>query len=348
MEDSAIEQTEIVELFECKPAREWLKMSKKISKYPLFGEFWTEGEIAVVFGRTGAGKSIFAVQMGEHLGRGYPIEPFLNLSLTHKVLYLDLERTASQFVRRYSPEMDPETFKAEGKPYEFSKNLIRVEPKHDVRMKVEHIAQMLETTKAKTLVIDNLAYFMKYTIPREAAAVMRDIRRLRDAYGLSVLVVMHAMRSSVRRPLTMADLPCSAAISAAADTVFAIGRCASQSNGRYIKHLRAGARDTAFDGDRVPYFELFNSDGMFPEFEFLSYASEEAALAADNGIWERKRLQEIAAFQAKGKTIREIAWELSMSRSAVHRRIRIIRDIQRQRNEAASAAYDDDDYDDEE
>lgn len=314
----------IGEYFEWKPANHWLRMSGKIEKCPLFGEFWTQGEIAVVFGQIGTGKSILAVQLADFLSRAYTIEPFQNFVAEHKVLYLDLDRNAKQFVRRYTPEIDPETYEpTDEEPYGFGENLIRVEAGYSHRMQAEHIAELLEVTKAKTLVIDNLAYFMKYNIPREAAAIMRDIRRLRDAYNLSVLVTMNAKRSNVRRPISVFDMPCSEAISSAADTVFAIGRSGSRSNGRYIKHLKTGVRDTAFESDQVPYFEVINCRGTFPEFQFAAYVSEKAALANDRGVWEYQKLLEIEAYRAEGKTIRQIAGHLGMSSSAVHRRLQI-------------------------
>ena len=37
---------------------------------PLFGEFWREGELALLFGAAGTGKSLLAVQLAESLARG--------------------------------------------------------------------------------------------------------------------------------------------------------------------------------------------------------------------------------------------------------------------------------------
>jgi len=41
----------------------------------LFGEFWLEGELAILFADTGKGKSLLAVQIAESIARGRPIGP---------------------------------------------------------------------------------------------------------------------------------------------------------------------------------------------------------------------------------------------------------------------------------
>lgn len=327
MNETNNENTNISELFEIKAARELLRGAKKIPRGTLLGELWGTGEIAVVFGGTAAGKSIFAVQLAEALAGGRSVEPFSNVGGQQKVIYLDLERPAAQFIKRYSPEPDPETHRITGEPYKFSLNLTRVGPKNEARMEPEALGSLIAATGARVLVIDNLQYFMKYGVPREAAAVMRELRRLRNRLGISILVTMNATRSAGKRGITAADLPCSAVITAAADSVFAIGRCVSRSHGRYIKHVKAGSQDTALGADHVAYFVIEHRDGNFPAFKFINYTTEEAALAADGGRWESRRLNDVNTLREQGMTIRAIAERLGMSRSAVHRRTKIAKDF---------------------
>lgn len=323
MEKTENAVTDVNDLFEVRTARDWFRDEKSVSRATLFGELWGDGEIAVVFGRTGSGKSLLAVQIAEAIARGQHVEPFENTTGRQTVVLLDLQRTAEQFIKRYSPEFDPETFKRTGRPYKFSLNLIRVEPKHEVPMEPESIAKLIETTGARVLVIDHLQYFMKYGAPREAAAIMRELRRLRRRYGVSILATMNTTRAVQKRGITAADLPCSAAITAAADSVFAVGRCTSRSNGRYIKHIKTGSQDTALDAEHVPYCSLDRRDGTFPELKFVGYTRETDVLLPDDGRWERGRLHDVKALREQGFTIRAIAEQLGMSRSAVHRHIKI-------------------------
>ena len=62
-------------LFTILPAQEWLKRanSRPIPKM-LFGEFWFESELCILFADTNLGKSILAVQIGDSISRGIPIK----------------------------------------------------------------------------------------------------------------------------------------------------------------------------------------------------------------------------------------------------------------------------------
>lgn len=315
---------DISDVFELRTAKEWLRDSKKIPIAPLLGELWAESEIAVIFGKSGTGKSIFAVQLADQLARGgHGLEPFATYKGPQKVVYLDLERTSTQFIKRYSPERDPETHKITGKPYGFSYNLIRVEPKHEGKMEPAKIGELIAATGAKVLVIDSLAYLMQQPTAREAAALLQELRKIRNRFGISMLLIMNATRSKAIRPLTLADLPFSAAITAAVDSVFAIGKCTSRDGGRYIKHLKSAGRDVTIGSEHVPYYSLKHRDGNFPAFDFVGFSDESAVIANDGGRWERLRLNDVTDLRREGMTIREIAAELGMSRSAVHRRLRI-------------------------
>ena len=49
---------------EMRPANEWMREAgSRPMPETLFGEMWFEGELAVLFGDTGAGKSILATQI---------------------------------------------------------------------------------------------------------------------------------------------------------------------------------------------------------------------------------------------------------------------------------------------
>jgi len=69
----------------------------------LFDEFWREGELAMMFGASGTGKSILAVQIGEALARGRALDGFrMPRTRRQKVLYVDLDTSAKRFRTRYS------------------------------------------------------------------------------------------------------------------------------------------------------------------------------------------------------------------------------------------------------
>ena len=64
-------------LFTVKTASRWIEQAKTrpIPKM-LFGEFWFEGELCILFADTNLGKSILAVQIGNRISRGEQIRGF--------------------------------------------------------------------------------------------------------------------------------------------------------------------------------------------------------------------------------------------------------------------------------
>ncbi|MBK8464592.1 MAG: AAA family ATPase [Chloracidobacterium sp.] len=85
----------------------------------LFGEFWCEGEMALLFGATGTGKSILALQIADAAARGRGVEAFNMEAKRQKVLYVDLALSNAQLQMRYTHA---------AKHYEFSRNLYRERP----------------------------------------------------------------------------------------------------------------------------------------------------------------------------------------------------------------------------
>ena len=124
-------------MLETRPANECMQTGAA-NKPPaqLFGDLWREGEMAVLVGESGVGKSIFAVQIAESIARGrpalvengklkpesrkptgsrqlstfhsplstnFPLSTFrFPLAPAQPVLYLDLEHSDAQFAARYS------------------------------------------------------------------------------------------------------------------------------------------------------------------------------------------------------------------------------------------------------
>src|SRR5688572_29927954 len=68
----------------------------------LFDGFWREGELALMLGPAGAGKSVLAVQIADALARGCGMEGFQMPAGRRKVLYVDLAFSDRQFGERYS------------------------------------------------------------------------------------------------------------------------------------------------------------------------------------------------------------------------------------------------------
>ncbi len=288
--------------------------------YPLFGDLWMTGEISVMFGEAGCGKSILGVHIADAVARGIAIEPFENDAGRQKVLYLDLGSSPGHFTRRYNPDEGSRR----SKPWAFSKNLVHFRPSNR-EIGVADLEPLIERTGARVLIIDSLAHLMRSVASsKEAASVMRELRRLRRLYGLSILVVADATRMTpARRGIEVSDLPFAGMLALFADNVFAIGRAGADPAGRYIKHIKPGATPLIYGAAHVPWFRI-TKRANFTRFQFQSFARETVLRGGDNdrGEWDLvRRIRELSAKMS----VRKIAAMLKMSKSTVQRYVELSR-----------------------
>ena len=79
-------------LFTLMQANGWMDQAKtRPIPQMLFGEFWFEGELCILFADTNLGKSILAVQIGNSISKGEPIHGFRLEASQQKILYFDFE-----------------------------------------------------------------------------------------------------------------------------------------------------------------------------------------------------------------------------------------------------------------
>jgi RecA-family ATPase len=200
----------------------------------LFGEFWLEGELSILFADTGKGKSILAVQIAESITRGTPIGPLRMTANPQKVLYFDFELTEKQFEMRYAADpRDGEELLS--RHYRFSDKFYTAEIALDgdfpadfasfeqyLRASVE---KGIRGVGAKVVIIDNITYLRgPNDTAREAIPLMRELRRLKKELGLSILVLAHTPKRDTARRITVNDLQGSKVLSNFADNIFAIGQ----------------------------------------------------------------------------------------------------------------------------
>jgi len=90
------------DLISVRRANEWFSNGKLARPKMLFGSFWFENELCIMFADTNTGKSILAVQLGHSLCTGNPIGPYQVQLPASTVVYFDFEQSAAQFEARYT------------------------------------------------------------------------------------------------------------------------------------------------------------------------------------------------------------------------------------------------------
>jgi len=284
----SMENASNTSFLEIKPINEWLALSKtKSTPKFLFGEFWLEGELSILFADTGKGKSILAVQIAEAIARGVPITPLKMTAEPQKVLYLDFELSDKQLEMRYAEDAADNKETLTGH-HDFSPNFFRAELRQMAAAGavsfedalIEQIRSAVEEKAAKVLIIDNITYLRSGAVRTgEAIKLMRKLKDLKNELDLSILVLAHTPKRNTTWPLNVNDLQGSKVMANFADNIFAIGGSASYSDVRYLKHIKLRSTEMAYDALNVPTFRIAKREGNFLAFQFLKFEDERDLIA---------------------------------------------------------------------
>lgn len=291
---------------------------------PLFGILLQNKELVIFFGDTGKGKRILAVSIANAISKG---EKFLGMENAYppsKVLYLDFELSDKQFQKRCS--------NSEGAAYEFSNNFFidnldfsTIIPK-DRSEKFEEklmplIKKNITDTGAVVLIIDNMTYLSTYSAEdtQTAMVVMKMLKDLKTELGITILVLAHTPKKINPSGISLQDLAGSKHISNFADGVFAIGQSNKDKDLRYLKQIKPSrSAELIYDADNVLVCEIEKLD-TFLTFTHKGFAKENELLGLMSPDAEDDLKDEAIKYKAEGKTYREIADILKVSKSTIGR-----------------------------
>jgi len=328
--ESVNDAADFSSLFTIQDASVWLE-NAKLRPVPkmLFGEFWFEGELCILFADTGKGKSILAVQIGNSISKGDSIGVFTLETLKQKVLYFDFELSDKQFEARYSTRRG-DYFTNH---YAFDENFKRGEinqesfmPNHFKDFQ-EYLNFSLEyeivQTEAKILIVDNITYLKNATeTAKDALPLMKELIRLKKKYDLSILALAHTPKRDLSRPLTVNDLQGSKMLSNFADSIFAIGESAKDKNLRYLKQIKARNTEEIYHAEYVATCQIIKPDN-FLMFEFLNFGNEREHLKVLSDTDKADLIQQVKNLSASGDSQRKIAGELGISLGAVNKYLKL-------------------------
>lgn len=278
----------------------------------LYNGLWYEGEVCCLFADSNVGKSIYAVQMADEIAQ------------TRNVLYVDCELSDKQFQLRY-------TNRETGELYHFPESLIRAEinpSKMDMKNFEEQIITDIENaaqrTASDTIMIDNLTYLCNSSEKGDQAGIfMMKLMNLKMKYNWSLLIIAHTPKRNMTNPITQNDLAGSKKLYNFFDSVFAIGKSAVDSKLRYVKQVKVRAGEYRYDAENVIVYEIEHESNNV-RFAFKGFAKESEHLKEKTDE-ERKSLNEQAhELRKQGKSIREIASLLGMSKSSVDRMLKAV------------------------
>lgn len=303
-----------------KPANEWLNEANK-QKIPamLFSELWYEGELCILFADTNVGKSILAVQIGNSISKGEPINGFKLTAQKQPVLYFDFELTKKQFENRYSVEYQNH--------YIFDKQFYRVEINPDAdfdssfeQMMYQEIKKQVVDTGVKVLIIDNISVF-KHDLSesKNASPLIKWLKNLKNEHNLSILVLAHTPKRNLTIPIDGNHLQGSKMLMNLCDSAFAINVSSQSNELRYIKQIKQRNTEQLYGEDNVCVCNIIKPDN-FLMFKFVDYDNESNHLKRRPTQEEIKfrNLEALELFR-NGMTHEKIGEKFGVSEGAVRK-----------------------------
>jgi RecA-family ATPase len=319
----------------------------------LFGPFWLEYELCILFGGTGLGKSALATQIAESLALGISIPPFGDGKPVppKRVLYCDFELTREQLIMRYSAE-GPDGDLTDR--YSFSENLQRTEMAWNGRVPegfesfsealFADIEDVIEEKQIEVLIVDNITYLDSSSTANAdtARSIMQRLNDLKRSRFISILVLAHTpKRRSPHMPITEADIQGSVNLSNFADSMFAISTSAHEADLRYLKQIKTRSSRKIYGEAEVPVFRFEKFDHAarsgtvantarsaidnFLGLQFLELVPEQDLLAdhpnarrSSDGK-HRGFGAEIKRLSKQGVSLGGIAARLGVSKTTAHR-----------------------------
>lgn len=315
------EPEENMGLFTVKTASRWIEQAKtRPIPQMLFGEFWFEGELCILFADTNLGKSILAVQIGNSISRGEYIPGFKLETLKQPILYFDFELSDKQFENRYSIKFDQH--------YIWDDNFLRVEinPDSDIpnnqtleQFLNKSLEQSIIESGAKVLIIDNLTYLKDDNEKaKDALPLMKNLKAIKTKYGLSILALAHTPKRDLSKPITRNDLQGSKMLINFCDSSFSIGESTKDKNLRYLKQIKQRNTEQIYDAENVIVCQI-EKPSNFLRFEFINFGTEREHLRQPSDNEKNNLKEKVIEMKQQGKSLRDIGSELGISHMKVNR-----------------------------
>lgn len=280
---------------------------RSIEARPMFDEFWRKGELALMFGAAGTGKSVLAVQIADALARGKPLAGFRMPTSREKVLYVDLNLRDSQFKSRYS------IAGKEPKRYKFAERLYRDRPPANADL-VDWLREMVKANGFSAVVIDDLsAVKTSHDGTTETLKIMRRLRQLGDGLDISILVLAESDEPGRKGLVSTTDLGRSRVLCGVADSVFAIGSQMNKTYDRYIIQRRSRGAAMFWTERNGPVARIERLESGMLGFVF------DGRFEAKMDDAEVQLIRRIRSMYDAGRTFRGIAETLDISKTRVYR-----------------------------
>jgi len=306
----------------------------------LFGEFWYEGELCILFSDSNAGKSVLAIQIAHSIVSGEKIGPLGIETEGQPIIYFDFELSSKQIEGRYSKEW--------GQHYRFDETLYRadlnpdMDPPEGFNTFEDYLNYSLEdaiiNTGARVIIIDNITYMRSENeSAKDALPLMKHLKALKNAYGLSILALAHTPKRDQSKPISANDLQGSKMLMNFCDSSFAIGKSNQSPDRRYLKQIKQRNTSQLYGPENVVLFDIAKPDN-FLQYRFIGFADERQHLKEDKEQEKDELTDRVIELRKQGLSLRDTATELGISYQKVDRLLRSFDKRSKARGDASSTS----------
>jgi hypothetical protein len=265
----------------------------------LYPNIVLEGDLCIIFGQSGIGKTIFAMQVARDIA-----------ATGKRVLYADFEMTLRQLALRYeSPNFPPTFFRAE---------MDMEAPVGDVLKGIETAAV---TNMAEVVFIDNItALSQSLDKSSDAGSLMASLNALKRKYNWTLVILNHVPKMfSGSVPLSLAAIQSSAKLNQLIDDAVGLGQSSRDKSMVYVKQCKWRNGELVLDADNVALYERTkNGEGNLC-FTFRSYDTEAVHLETASSNEHERLKARVRELSSQGMKQQDIAKECGITQSKVSR-----------------------------
>mgnify|MGYP000659977614 CR=1 FL=1 len=278
----------------------------------IFGDYIHQGDLALIVGDTNSGKTLIAsdIAFANNNNLCYWDEPMTNR--IRKTIIIDGEHSDSQIARRYEKLLECT-----------SGDLVRgrftdAEYNSSIEDRLLAIENLICSNDMELLIIDNLMCMLdNYKSAKQTQQFIQGLKQIKEQYDLTIILVAHLSKRNSKNPIEIKDISGSSVIANYADSIIAVGNSCEGDAIKYIKHLKSRSSIKMSDVAVMVIVEE-----PYLHFEFRQYDNEENHLlkkSVSRSSISPSIRETILRLKEEGYSVRNIADQLSLSKSAVGR-----------------------------
>ena len=265
----------------------------------LYSDIVLEGDLCIIFGQSGIGKTIFAMQIARSIAEH-----------DKRVLYVDCEMTPRQLGNRYETANFPPTF--------LRAEMDKEHPAEDVLKGIEEVAA---ANHVDVVFIDNItALGQSLDRSADAGTLMASLNTLKKKYNWTLVVLNHVPKMfSGNVPLSLSAMQGSAKINQLIDDAIGIAQSSIDPNLFYVKQCKWRNGELTMGADHVAIYERRKDEYGNLGFTERGFSTEREHLSIESGNDREELKARVRELSGKGITQMAIAEQLGISQSKVSR-----------------------------